>query len=110
MRAILGMSFQKTIKEVQSLIRRVAALNRFVSKAINKCLLFFKTLKQAFFWTNKCEAAFQEIKRYLSNPPLLSSSKEGEDLFLYLAVSITTVSTALIKEENMIQRLMYYVS
>ena len=47
-RAILEMSSPKTIKEVQSLTRRVAALNRFVSKATDKCLPFFKTLKQAF--------------------------------------------------------------
>ena len=44
-RAILEMSSPKTIKEVQSLIGRVAALNRFVSKATDKCIPFFKTLK-----------------------------------------------------------------
>ena len=47
-RAILEMSSPKTIKEVQSLTGRVAALNRFVLKATDKCLPFFKTLKQAF--------------------------------------------------------------
>ena len=47
-RAILEMSSSKTIKEVQSLIGRVATLNRFVSKATDKCLPFFKTLKRAF--------------------------------------------------------------
>ena len=48
-RAILEMSSPKTIKEVQSLMGRVAGLNRFVSKVTDKCLPFFKTLKQAFF-------------------------------------------------------------
>ena len=104
------MSSLKAIKEVRSLMGRVAALNRFVSKAIDKCLHFFKTLKQAFVWMDECEAALQELKHYLSNPPLLSSSKEGEDLFLYLAVSITAVSAALINEENKIQLLLYYIS
>ena len=78
----------------------MVALNRFVSKATNKCLPFFKTLKQAFVWTDECEAAFQELKRYLSNPLLLSPSKEGEDLFLYLVVSAIAVSAALIREEQ----------
>ena len=99
-RAILEMSLPRTTKEVQSLTGRVAALNRFVSKATDKCLPFFKTLKKAFAWTEECETAFQELKHYLSNPPLLSPSKEGEDLFLYLAVSVTAVSAALIREEN----------
>ena len=40
----------------------------------------------------------------------LNPSKEGEDLFLYLAVSITTVSAALIREENRLQLPVYYVS
>ena len=109
-RAILEMSSPKTIKELQSLTGRVVAFNRFVSKATDQCLHFFKILKQACIWTDECEAAFQELKHYLSNLPLLSPSKEGEDLFLYLAVSITAMSVALIREENKIQRLVYYIS
>lgn len=38
----------KTMKEVQKLIGRITALNRFISKVMDKCLPFFKTLKQAF--------------------------------------------------------------
>ena len=104
------MASPKTVKEVQKLIGRIAALNRFVSKAMNKCLSFFKTLKQAFSWTDECKAAFQELKRYLSNPPLLSSSRQGEDLCLYLAVSATAVSVALIREEDKKKLPVYYVS
>ena len=46
----------------------------------------------------------------MSNPPLLSPSKEGESLQLYLAVSATTVSAALIREEDKKQLPVYYVS
>ena len=59
---------------------------------------------------DECEVALQELKRYLKNPPLLSSSKEGEDLFLYLAWSTTVVSVALIREEKKIQLPVYYTS
>ena len=52
--AILNMEPPKNIKEVQSLTRQVATLNRFVSKATNKCLPFFKVLRKAFKWTNEC--------------------------------------------------------
>ena len=61
-------------------------------------------------WTDECEAAFQELKRYLSHPPLLSPSKEGESLQLYLAVLAMTVSAALIREEDKKQLTVYYVS
>ena len=57
-KAILKISSPRTIKEVQSLIGKVATLNRFISKATDKCLLFFKTLKKAFAWTEECETAF----------------------------------------------------
>ena len=98
------------MKEVQKLTGRIAALNRFVSKATDKYLPFFKTLKQAFTWTEECKKAFQDLKYYLRNPPLLSPSKDREDLFLYLAVSTTTVSATLIRKENKVQLPVYYAA
>jgi len=108
--AILDMTSSKTIKEVQKLTGRITALNRFISKATDKCLPIFKTIKQAFSWIDECEAAFQELKHYLSNPPLLSPSKEGENLYLYLAVSAMAVSAALIREKDKKQLPVYYVN
>ena len=57
-KAILDMKPPQNIKEVQSLTGRVATLNRFVSKATDKCLPFFKVLKKAFQWTDECQRAF----------------------------------------------------
>ena len=56
--AIINMASPKTVKEVLKLTGRIVALNRFVSRMTDKCLLLFKTLKQAFAWTDECEAAF----------------------------------------------------
>ena len=53
------MASPKTIKEVQKLIGRIAALNMFISKVTDKCLPVFKTLKQAFTLTDEYEKAFQ---------------------------------------------------
>ena len=77
----------KIVKDVQRLTGRVVALNRFVSKANDKWLPFFKVLKQAFQWMDECGVAFQNLKEHLAKPPLLSTLVEGENLFLYLAVS-----------------------
>ena len=108
--AILEMTPPRTVKEVQSLTGRVAALNRFVSWATDKCLPFFKTLKRAFTWTDECQKSFEELKKYLTSPPLLSPSKQSEHISLYLAVSPTAVSSALIREENGVQLPVYYTS
>ena len=51
---MLSMEQPKNLKEVQSLTRRVVAFNRFVLKATNKCLSFFKVLRKVVEWTDKC--------------------------------------------------------
>ncbi|XP_065623880.1 uncharacterized protein LOC112029605 [Quercus suber] len=108
--AILNMEPPKNIKEVQSLTGRVAALNRFVSKATDKCLPFFKILRKAFEWTDECQRVFQDLKHYLTTAPILSPSMLGEELYLYLAVSPHAVSSALIREEEKVQKPVYYTS
>ena len=61
-RATMGVKFHKTVKEVQSLIGKVVALNKFVSRATEKCLPFFKVLKKAIQWTDKCEETLMKLK------------------------------------------------
>ena len=59
---------------------------------------------------DKCQKSFEELKMYLTSPPLLSPSKQGETLSLYLAVPLTAVSSVLIREEDGIQLPVYYTS
>ena len=47
-KAILEMCPPKTVKEDRSLTGKAAALNRFVSRSMDKCLPLFRTLKKAF--------------------------------------------------------------
>ena len=54
--------------------------------------------------------AFDNLKAYLSSPPLLSPSKLEEELYLYLAVSQAAVSTAFVRKEDGSQRLVYFTS
>ena len=98
--AIMEITPPRNVKEVQSLNEKIVALNRFVTRATDKCLPFFRTLKRSFEWTAECQHAFEELKAYLSSPPLLSLSQPGEELFLYLAVSPAAISTALVREEE----------
>ena len=102
-RAIMDMAPPRNVKEVQSLNGKIAALNRFMSRATDKCLPFFRTLKKSFKWT-------AELKAYLFAPPLLSLSQPGEELFLYLAVCPIAINVALIREEERVQKPVYYAS
>ncbi|CAL9022627.1 unnamed protein product, partial [Prunus brigantina] len=111
-KAILEMKSPSTVKEIQSLTGRAAALNRFLSKSTDKCRPFFKALKkgQKDKWDEECEVAFQNLKTYLTSPPLLSKPVPGEDLFVYLSVSNSAVSLALIREELGAQHPIFYTS
>ena len=50
------------------------------------------------------------MKKYLSSPSLLSPSKLGEELYLYLAISQAAVSAALVRKEDGSQRPVYFIS
>ncbi|XP_074300718.1 uncharacterized protein LOC141632026 [Silene latifolia] len=99
-------------KDVQRLAGKVAALNRFISRASDRCKLFYDILRksQKFEWTEEHEKAFAELKRYLSTPPLLAKPEQGEPLFLYLSVTEAAVSAVLVKEQEGVQHPVYYIS
>ena len=108
--AIMELEPPRTVKKVQSLNGKIAALNRFVSRATDRCLPFFCTLRKSFEWTNECETTFNKLKAYLSSPPLLIPSMPREELYLYLAISQATVSAALVREEDGSRKLVYFTS
>ena len=99
-------------KEVQKLTGMIVALNRFISRLTDRCRPFFLLLNKwkGFEWTEKCASAFQQLKEYLSQPPIMSSPKADEVLFAYIIVAHHAVSLVLIRMDNGVQRLVYYVS
>ncbi|GKV26785.1 hypothetical protein SLEP1_g36020 [Rubroshorea leprosula] len=105
-RAIADMEPPKSVKDIQRLTGRVAALHRFISKSADKCLPFFKIMRSAaqkdesgkqkkFEWIQECQTTFDELKSYLSSPPLLTKAIDGEILYLYLGISDEAISSVL---------------
>ncbi|KAL2228384.1 UNVERIFIED_CONTAM: Retrovirus-related Pol polyprotein from transposon 17.6 [Sesamum indicum] len=111
-KAILQLGSPKSIKEVQQLTGKVASLNRFIARSADRNLPFFKVLRKAnnFEWNDECEQALQELKLYLTTSPLLSNPMIRGKLYVYLAVSENTISSALVREENGKQSPVYYIS
>ena len=91
-------------KEVQKLTGMTAALNRFISRSADRCRPLFLLLHKwkRFEWTEECAVAFQQLKDYLSRPPIMSSPEVDEVLFAYLAVAPHAVSFVLIRLDNSI--------
>ena len=100
LKAILQSPAPSSKKEIQRLTGRLAALGRFISCFTDWLKPFFTTLRGASRpeWDEECDRTFIAIKQYLTEPPILASSKAGDTLYLYLAASDMAVSAGLFKE------------
>ena len=65
---------------------------------------------KGFEWIEKCATAFQQLKDYLAQPPIMSSLEPNEVLFAYIVVAPYAVSLVLIRVNNGVQQQVYYVS
>jgi dsDNA-binding SOS-regulon protein len=91
------------LHKVQQLAGRVAVLSRFVAWLGEKALPFYALMKKSdkkFEWTEEADAAFSQLKKVLSTPPVLVASKEREQLLLYIAATHQVVSTVLVVERS----------
>nr|GFC13572.1 reverse transcriptase domain-containing protein [Tanacetum cinerariifolium] len=105
----------QTVKEVQSLNGKLASLNRFPSKSVEKSLPLFQTLKKCiknsdFRWTAEAEQAFQQLKQHLSELPLLVAPKPQEEPIMYLSATYGAVSAVLMTKRGTTQTPIYFIS
>ena len=98
-------------KEVQVLTGMLAALNQFISKFSDRCRPFYQFLKKwkGFRWDDECEKAFQDLKEYLTQAPMLTAPEPEKELFMYLSVSDYVVSAVLLRDWG-VQQPVYYIS
>jgi len=105
--AIINMKSLISVKEVQQLTGRMAALPWFVSAGGEKGHPYFQCLRRnnKFVWTRECEEAFVKLKRYLANPPVLCKPELSTPLRLYFSVT-----EKMLQEQDQVQRPIYFVS
>src|SRR6266508_3995285 len=109
---ILRMNSPSKLRDVQKLTSCMAALSRFVSRLGERAMPFYKLLKKQdkFQWTPEAQQAFDELKKFLTNPPVLVPPMPEEPLLLYIAATSHVVSTAIVverQEEGHIQSLQH---
>ncbi|KAK4383688.1 hypothetical protein Sango_2753700 [Sesamum angolense] len=109
-KTILEMKAPANVNEVQKLTERIV-LSRFISKAVEKSLSFFKVLRKAknFEWDTLCQQAFEKLKKYPAELPLLVKPIRGDTLYLYLSTTpkLLALSSSTKTGEKMS---IYYVS
>ncbi|RVW23209.1 hypothetical protein CK203_099551 [Vitis vinifera] len=90
-------------RELQRLTGRLAALGRFIARFIDKLWPFFLALKgeNTTGWTNDCKQALEKIKRYFTQPPILSCLEPGEQLYMYyVSKAMVGIETRYFKMEQ----------
>ncbi|GKA43923.1 reverse transcriptase domain-containing protein [Tanacetum coccineum] len=100
-----------------SLNGKLASLSRFLAKSAERSLPFLNTLKNItkenkheYRWTQEAEAAFQQMKKVITELPSLTPPREKETLYAYLAVSAEAVSAVLLTDRKERQCPVQYVS
>jgi hypothetical protein len=100
--ATINMAPPQSTKDIQRLKGILVALNRFISKSVERSLPFRKTLCGAkdFIWGLEQAAAFESLKQHLSELATLTSPNPSLPLLLYIAASHCAVSATLVQEQD----------
>ena len=117
-KAITSLAKPACINDVQRLAGRIAALSRFISRLGEKAIPLYQMMKKTddFVWSNAANAAFEDLKRQLAEPPVLAAPTDKGPLLLYVAANTRVVSVAIVVErkeagkEHPVQWQVYYIS
>ncbi|GMH02617.1 hypothetical protein Nepgr_004456 [Nepenthes gracilis] len=111
-RAIFDMNPSWTVKEIQKLTGRLAALSRFLAKSAEKYLPFFRALRGSkasrFRWTDKCEEAFQELKIHNAKLRAYREHEGRQQHVYYMSRVLTDAKTWYPHMERIALTLIYY--
>jgi hypothetical protein len=87
-------------KELQKLIGKINLVRRFISNMSGRIEPFMGLVKiksdDEFCWGAEQQQAFDEIKEYLSKPPVLVPPQQDRSFYVYLSVGDTSVASVLI--------------
>jgi hypothetical protein len=102
------------LKELQSMLGKINLVRRFISNLSQKVLPFSPLLRikkdQKFVWGDKQQKAFDEIKRYMKEPPVLVPPQLNKPFKLYVAADTQTIGSALIQEFEGKERIVVYLA
>jgi hypothetical protein len=117
-KAVLDMQPPRNIKDIQKITGCMATLSHFISRLGKKGMPFFKLLKASkkFVWSKEADAAFTQLKEFLTSPSVLIAPQKDDVLLLYIAATDRVVSTVIVVEREeldhvyKVQRPVYFIS
>ena len=114
-KAIMDAPAPSTKKELQSFLEKVNFLRRFISNSAGKIQPFSSLLRakaeNEFVWRAEHQAAFDQLKQYLSSPPVLVPPVRGRPLKLYISATENSIGSLLAQDnDNGKECAVYYLS
>ena len=104
----------ETKVELQSLTDKINFIRRFIANLSGKIQPFSPLLKlkadQKFVWGEAHQKALDEIKQYLTSPPMLVPLQKHKPFKLYLSADERDIGSTLIQEFEGKERVIYFVS
>jgi hypothetical protein len=103
-----------TKKELQQLIGKINFVRRFISNLSRQIEPFMELVKikasDEFRWGAEQQRAFEEIKKYLSKPPVLVPPQQDMPFYVYLSVGDTSIALVVIQVHDGKERVVFYLS
>ncbi|PKI77170.1 hypothetical protein CRG98_002452 [Punica granatum] len=113
-KAIRELPPPSTVREVQGFLGRLNYIARFIANLTDKCRPLFRLLHKnaAIKWDEECQEAFDTIKAYLVQPPVLVPPTPDRPLVLYLTVCRQSLECMLGQEDESThaEHTIYYLS
>ncbi|GKB73570.1 reverse transcriptase domain-containing protein [Tanacetum coccineum] len=112
-KAVTDLDQPRTLKDIQSLNGKLAALSWFLSKGAEQSVAFFKVLKEckdkkSIQWTTEADKALEKMKKLVQSLPTLTALRVGETLTMHLAASKESISVVLAAKRNKGWTLIYF--
>ncbi|KAK1629476.1 hypothetical protein QYE76_003791 [Lolium multiflorum] len=103
-----------TKKELQRLIGKINFVRRFISNLSGRIEPFMGLVKiksdDEFHWGAEQQRAFDEIKEYLTKPPVLVPPQQDRPFYIYLSVADTSIASVVVQVYDGLERVVFYLS
>ncbi|KAK1652250.1 hypothetical protein QYE76_070055 [Lolium multiflorum] len=112
--AVRTMKPPTTKKELQCLIGKINFVRRFISNLSGRIEPFMGLVKiksdEEFRWGAEQQRAFDEIKEYLTKPPVLVPPQQDRPFYIYLSVADTSIASVVVQVYDGLERVAFYLS
>jgi hypothetical protein len=112
--AVRTMAPPTTKKELQQFIGKINFVRRFISNLSGRIEPFMELVKiktnEEFRWGAEQQRAFEEIKEYLSRPPVLVPPQQDRPFYIYLSVGDTSIASVVVQLYDGKERMVFYLS